>query len=126
MEVDLKQKVTAAVPVVLVGESPAEKQALGTIVLQLNEIEVEALPADLLENFEVNIENLTDVDQAIYVKDLIYDKEKIEVKEDLESIIVKVEPPQKEEVVEVVAATPAEGEAAPVTETSTEETNKEE
>jgi large subunit ribosomal protein L25 len=109
-QVNLKEKIEASVPVTLVGESPAEKQSLGTVVLQLNEINVEALPADFPEKFEVNIEGLTDVDQAIYVKDLKIGKE-VEIKTDLESIVAKVEPPQKEEVIEPVA--PVEGEVVP-------------
>lgn len=108
LQVDLKEKVTAEVPVELTGESPAEKQSVGTVVLQLNEIEVEALPTDLPEKFEVNIENLTEVDQAIYVKDLKVDKSKVEVKADPEAIVAKVEPPQKEEV--APAPVPTEGE----------------
>lgn len=108
LQVDLKEKVEAEVPVELIGESPAEKQAIGTVVQQLNEIKVEALPADLPEKFEVSIENLAEVDQAIYVKDLKYDKSKVEIKDDLEALVAKVEPPQKEEVVAPPA--PAEGE----------------
>lgn len=99
LQVDLKEKVEADVPVELVGESPAEKQAIGTVVQQLNEIKVSALPADLPEKFEVNVEGLIEVDQAIYVKDLKYDKAKVEIKSDVEAIVAKVEPPQKEEVV---------------------------
>jgi large subunit ribosomal protein L25 len=44
LQVDLKEKVEAEVPVELTGESPAEKQAIGTVVQHLNEIKVEALP----------------------------------------------------------------------------------
>jgi len=95
------------------GESPAEKSGLGTIVAQLNEIEVRALPLDLPEKFVVDVSKLIEVDQAIFVKDLDVDKLKVEIKTDLESIIVKVEPPQKEEVIEQPKA---EGEAAPQTE----------
>ena len=112
-QVDLSEKIEAKVPVEIEGESPAEKQSLGTVVQQLDEIEVEALPADLPEKIMVDVSNLTEVDQAIYVKDLKVDS-KVTIKTDLESIVLKVEPPQKEEVVEVVA-TPAEGEVvAPV------------
>jgi len=107
LQVDLKAKVSAEVPVELVGESPAEKQGIGTVVQQINEIEVEALPTDLPEKFEVNVEGLSEVDQAIYVKDLKVDRTKVELKSDPEAIVAKVEPPQKEEV--VVAPTPAEG-----------------
>jgi large subunit ribosomal protein L25 len=108
-QVDLKTKVTAEVPVEVVGESPAEKQAIGTVVQYLNQVEVEALPGDLPEKFEVDTSTLEEVDQAIYVRDLKVDASKIEIKTNAEEIIVKVEPPQKEEVIEV-PVTPAEGE----------------
>lgn len=106
-QVDLSEKITANVPVEVVGESPAEKQSIGTVVQQLNEIEVEALPADLPEKIEVDSSVLVEVDQTIYVKDLKIGN-KVTIKTDLESIVVKVEPPVKEEVVEV-APTPVEG-----------------
>jgi large subunit ribosomal protein L25 len=119
LQVDLKEKVEADVPVELTGESPAEKQALGTVVQYINEIKVEALPMDLPEKFEVDTSELSEVDQAIYVKDLKVDRAKVDIKTGPDEIVVKVEPPQKEEVVappapvegEVPAegATPAEG-----------------
>ena len=40
-QVNLKEKVTASVPVETVGESPAEKQGLGTVVVHIDELEVE-------------------------------------------------------------------------------------
>lgn len=121
LQVDLKEKVEAEVPVELIGESPAEKQSLGTVVQYINEIKVEALPTDLPEKFTVDTSELTDVDQAIYVKDLKVDRTKVEIKNEEDEIVVKVEPPQKEEVIEVVpvvavgaeGAVPVEGEAAP-------------
>lgn len=134
LQVDLKEKVEAEVPVELIGESPAEKQSLGTVVQYINEIRVEALPTDLPEKFEVDTSELAEVDQAIYIKDLKYDKSKVEVKNDQEEIVVKVEPPQKEEVVEVTpvvavgaeGAVPAEGAVAEgdATDTSKEEGQK--
>lgn len=108
-QVDLTEKIEAKVPVIIEGESPAEKQNLGTVVQQIDEIEVEALPADLPESIIVDASILVEVDQAIYVKDLKVDK-KVEIKTDMESIVVKVEPPTKEEVVEVPVV--AEGEVA--------------
>lgn len=124
LQVDLKEKVEAEIPVELVGESPAEKQALGTVVQYINEIKVESLPGDLPEKFEVDVTALAEVDQSIFVKDLKYDKSKVEIKDDLEAILAKVEPPQKEEVVEAPAPVegevPAEGGAAPEGETPTE------
>ncbi len=107
-EVDLKAKVTAQIPVEIVGESPAEKQGLGTVVQHTDEIEVEALPTELPEKFEVSASELTEVDQTIYIKDIKVDKSKVEIKDDLEKIVAKVEPLRKEE--EVAAPAPVEGE----------------
>jgi large subunit ribosomal protein L25 len=109
-QVDLKEKIEAEVPVELMGESPAEKQSLGTVVQYINAIKVEALPTDLPEKFVIDVSNLSEVDQAVFVKDLKIDKSKVGIKNDPEEIIVKVEPPQKEEVVEAPPPTQAEGE----------------
>lgn len=122
-QVDLKEKVTANVPIKIVGESPTEKQNIGTVVQHTNDIEVEALPTDLPEEFEVNVSELLEVDQAIFVKDLKVDRSKVEIKTDPEAIVVKVEPPQKEE--EVVPSASAEvetpaTEGTPATETPDE------
>lgn len=108
LQVDLKEKVEAEVPVEITGESPAEKQGIGTVVQYLNEIKVEALPTDLPEKFVIDVAELSEVDQAVFVKDLKVDRSKVEVKSDAEEIVVKVEPPQKIE--EVAPPAPAEGE----------------
>lgn len=122
-QVDLKEKVSANVPVEMTGEAPAEKSGVGTAVLYVSQIEVEALPADLPEKFVVDVSSLTEVDQAIYIKDLSLDRKKVELKAEAETIVVKVEPPQKEEVVAppapVEGEVPAEGEAVAPTEGQT-------
>ena len=107
-KVDLKEKITAGVPVELLGEAPCEKTGVGTVVQYVTEVEVEALPTDLPEKFEVDVSTLFEVDQAIYLKDIKVDKTKVSIKDDTEKIVVKVEPPQKIEE----EAPPAE-EAAP-------------
>ena len=113
-QVDLKEKIEASVPIEFIGESPAEKTGIGTVVRYVNEVGVEALPADLPEKFEVDTSTLTEVDQAVLVKDLKYDKSKVAIKDDLEKIVAKVEPPQK--IIEVAPAPEeaVEGEAVPV------------
>lgn len=109
-EVDLTQKVNAVVPVEVTGESPAVAGGLGTLVQQVDEVKVEALPRDLPEKLTVDVSGLTEVDSAVYVKDLSVDTSKITIEADPELIIAKVEPPQKEEEPEPVAE-PVEGEA---------------
>lgn len=113
-QVDLKEKVEADVPVELTGESPAEKTGIGTTVQYIDKIGVEALPGDLPDKFTVDISLLSEVDQAILVKDIKIDKAKVKILVDESGIVAKVEPPQKEEVVAPPAeAIPAEGEAVP-------------
>jgi large subunit ribosomal protein L25 len=69
-KVNLKQKVTANIPVVSVGEPLAIADKKGILVNPLSELEVEALPADLPEKIEVNIESLAEVGDQILVENL--------------------------------------------------------
>lgn len=108
LQVDLKQKVTVMVPLEFVGEAQAEKEEVGIVVHQLNEIEVEALPTELPESIEVDLSGLAQIDDSIKVSDLKVDASKVEVKTDPEQIVAAVAEPAKEEVIEEVA--PAEGE----------------
>jgi len=109
-QVDLKEKVTADVPIEVVGEAPAEKQGLGTLVQYIDEVEVEALPTELPEKFEVDTTGLKEVDAAILVKDLKYDKSKVKIELDKEETIAKIEPLRKEEEPEPVVEEVKEGE----------------
>lgn len=110
LQVNLKEKVTVQVPVELVGEASAEKEEGGTIVQHLDEIEVEALPNDLPDKFEINLAQLKEIDAFIKVSDLNVDNKKVKVNNDPEQIIVKAEPPRKEEEEVQPPATEEEGE----------------
>jgi len=94
-QVNLKEKITSSVPIALVGVSPAEKNGLGIVVQSLHEVEVEALPADLPESFEVDISKLEKVDDGISIGDLKVGK-KLEVLTDKERRIVSVVAPREE------------------------------
>lgn len=105
-EVDLKQKVTATVPLKTVGESEAVKSGM-VLVMMKNELEVEALPTDLPDNIEVDISILTEVGATIHAKDLKFDRSKVTVEMALDEVIATIQEPAKEEV--IVAVEPAEG-----------------
>jgi len=78
----------------------------------IDEIEVEALPANLPEKIIVDISVLADIDAQITVADLIIDKSLVEVKNEVDQVIVKTDLPKvEEEVVEEAEATPADVEA---------------
>lgn len=69
-EVAIKEKITAEVPIVLKGESPAVASGLGVLLHSLESLEVECLPTDLPPEIEVDLSVLKEVDDAIFVKDL--------------------------------------------------------
>jgi len=123
-QVNLKEKVTAQVPLLLVGEPLAEKEKLGIMVQQIDEIEVEALPTDMPEKIEIDVTSLSQAGSNILVKDLSLDKSKLTVKTDPESIVVQIEALAKEEVAPVAAEVPAETAEKVEGETKTEEADK--
>ncbi len=69
-EVNLKEKVKAMVPLEFIGEPKAVTENIGTLIQPASEVEVEALPAELPEKIEVNIEPLAEIDQQITVGEL--------------------------------------------------------
>jgi len=69
--VEKGKKVEVTVPLVFVGESPAEENLNGTLVKVLHEIDVEAMPKDLPHEIEVSIDSLVDFDSQIHAKDVV-------------------------------------------------------
>lgn len=116
-QVNLSQKVTVYVPVVLVGDEPESVHLGETVILNpLAEIEIEALPTDLLDKVEVDISTLKEVDDAILVSELKIDREKITVLTSEEEVVIKMAPAVTEEMQALLeeqdAATDAAAEAA--------------
>jgi large subunit ribosomal protein L25 len=69
-QVDLKEKVTATVPIVLTGVSFIVEQKKGVIITVRDEVDVEALPTDLPEKIEIDVSVLKEIDQEITVGEL--------------------------------------------------------
>lgn len=118
-QVNLKEKVTANVPVEIIGESELVTSNLAVLSQSLNEIEVEALPTDIPENITFDITSLKAIGDVLKVSDAKVSSE-VEIKTDPEQIVVVLQEPMKEEVIPVVeevaeevtgAETPTEGEA---------------
>lgn len=104
LAVDKHQKVTANVPVVLVGESTVEKLNQGKIQLVKDSVEVSALPQDLPHEIEVDLSKVTSVNDVIFVRDLTVAK-KVEIVDDAQQPVVTVVELECEE--ESQEATPA-------------------
>lgn len=106
LHVDLYQVRTAEktrvdVPIVLVGESPALKSKENMIAQELNSLTVECLPTDIPAGVEVDVSSLTEVGQAIRVKDIALG-EGVTVLNDPDLMVVKISFRRIEEVVEEV------------------------
>jgi len=111
LQVDLKEKVVAKVPLVTIGEAKAVKDKAGVLLTLLSEVEVEALPSDLPEKIEYDVTNLTNVGELIKVGNLkVSDKVKILTDNNLD--IVKVAPFVSKEAEKMAAEEKAAAEAA--------------
>ncbi len=68
-EVSLTEKVRVTVPLYLVGEPVGVKLGGGVLEQTLRAIEVDCLPTDIAEKFEIDVSNLG-LDQTLFVRDL--------------------------------------------------------
>ena len=110
--VSLTEKVHAEVPLHFVGESPAVK-AGGVLVHAKSETTIEAFPQDIPHFIEVDLSKLLEIDDSLYVRDLVVDASKVELLDEADELIVRVVPVRvEEEPTPAAAAVPAEGEAA--------------
>ena len=110
-QVNLKEKITADVPIVVVGESPAVQRRDGELAQNLHSLKVNCLPADIPEHIEVDVSGLMNVDDAIRIGELTIPEE-CEVLTDPDEVVIKVAAPRVAEPEPVAeAAAGAEGEA---------------
>ena len=70
LKVAMDEMIRAVVPIELVGFAPAVRELGGVLVSGLDEIEVEALPANLPEKITVDLGVLETLDDSITVADL--------------------------------------------------------
>lgn len=89
-QVNLAEKVNVNVPLEITGVAPAVGKKVGLLLIPVSEIEIEALPADIPENLEVDVSKLENVGDEIKIKDLPIDKTKIEVRVDEELIVAQI------------------------------------
>lgn len=109
-QVDLKEKVTANVPLEIMGEAPAVKDKIGVLLKNLDTLEVEALPENLPEKISIDVSQLKAIDESIKVSGLkAGDGVKILTDPDLE--LVKIAPLVSKEA-EAMAKEEAEKQAA--------------
>ena len=110
-KVNLKEKVKATIPIVGVGEPKAVTDKIGVLLQSLSEVEVEALPADLPENIEINLEGLAQIDASLTIADLKVPSG-VEVMAEAAEMIFRIGELVSEEAEELAAEEEAAAEAA--------------
>jgi large subunit ribosomal protein L25 len=93
--------VKAKVPILFLGEAPAAMTSRATLIENLTSLDVEALPADLPRNIEVDLTVLEEINQAIHVRDIVVD-EAVEVLNDPDQLVVKVMESKIEKLLEEI------------------------
>lgn len=88
-QVEKTEKIKAEIPIVLVGEAPALKMKGRLLMHPLSILSIECLPDKLPREISVDLSNLEEVDQVIYVKDLNLGAD-ITVNNDPNELIAKI------------------------------------
>lgn len=70
-QVDLTKKVRTKIPLKFIGESVAVKTLGGIFVAQLNEVEIECLPSDLVHEISVEVSALKNFHEVILVSHIV-------------------------------------------------------
>lgn len=108
-KVDMKKEIVAQIPLRFVGESKAVKELGGILIKNLDTLEVECLPSDLVDYIEVDLSVLNAIRDVVRVNDLKLPKGMSPVSETNE-VAVSVAEPAKEEKEEAPAPLAVEGE----------------
>ena len=95
------EKVTAEIPLKLIGEIPAERAGL-LVLKNLDHVTVEALPKDLIDVVEVDAAALEEVGNKLHISDIGLPST-ITIKDEPEYVIATVEMP-KDQIAEADAA----------------------
>lgn len=93
--VDMHEKITVSIPIELVGD-PKGFLAGGVLDHALRELEVDCLPGDIVEQFEVDVSEL-EIGDNMTVADMKVDTAKYDVLTDPELAVASVVPPRKAE-----------------------------
>ncbi len=110
LRVDVSQTMTAEVPILLAGESPAVINMGGTLFQTLPTATVEALPMNIPASFTLDVSDLDDFEKAVRIGDLEIGAD-VTVLQESDEMVARVLPPRlEEEEVEEVEEEEIEGE----------------
>ncbi len=100
-QVDMTEKIEVAVPLEIdTDEAPALKEHVGLVIQRLEEITIRILPDEIPEDIKVDVSEMKEVGDAVYVRDLNA-VQQYEVVTDPDLMVLAVVEEETEEEVEV-------------------------
>ncbi|MBI2723469.1 MAG: 50S ribosomal protein L25 [Chloroflexi bacterium] len=119
-QVSMREKMRTDVRIVLTGTSDAVTTFGGVLLQMLETVSVEALPADIPEQFEADVTAITQLEGSLHVRDLPVDASKVTMNTDPDVVIARVASPRlaAEETPAADTAAPGAEAAAPAAPTS--------
>ena len=90
LAVDASRPVSAQVPITLIGESPGARTAGGTVMQQLRDLNVEALPLEVPRELELDLTMLTEPDGVLRAADIVIPGN-VTLLTDPEDVVVRIE-----------------------------------
>lgn len=94
-QVDMSKEVTTEIPLNFIGESKAVKELGALLMKNIDSLEVECLPKDLVDHIDVDISSLLSFGDIILVKDIKVNSN-LKVLNNLDDAVVSVVEPKKE------------------------------
>lgn len=107
--IDMNKTMTATIELRFVGETPIIKEQGGTLMHNVEEVEVECLPKDLVSHIDVDLSVLKTFDDSIKVKNLVVPSGITIINFHAEDLVAKAAPALTEEEIKAMeeAAKPA-------------------
>ena len=101
-QVQMAELLKVEVPITLTGEAPALKIKENMMVQDLNNLSIECLPSNIPSKIEIDVNNLTETDQAIRVRDIVIGDD-ISILNNPDLMVVKISTRRIEVIEEPVA-----------------------
>jgi large subunit ribosomal protein L25 len=95
-QVKMDEAIRTEVPLKLVGDAPGAFNLGGSLVQVLEEVEVEALPANLPSHIDIDVSVLEELEASLSVADITV-PDKVKILTDEHEMVCKIEPPRSEE-----------------------------
>jgi large subunit ribosomal protein L25 len=110
-QVSMTEKMTLDVPLVMIGDAPAVKDYQGVLLQLVDNVSIRCLPTDLPQHLEVDINGLAELESSVHISD-VQAPSGVEILNDPEQMVVRVETPRIAAEIEAEEAAAAEAAAA--------------